>query len=142
MVIADLANYQVPIEGTVPQTYRHRRAWKRDRLRVPTQLPASERDRLINAGAIAPLAQAEEAFEELAAAEGPLPPGEDGDRELASMSAADLIAYVGQHPSERLRVAEVEAAHKKRKTVLDAATELVDEAAAGREVPGLVDREF
>lgn len=45
------------------------------------------------------------------------------DEQLATMGAADLIAFVGQHPDQRARVRELELAKKEskqRSTVLDA----------------------
>lgn len=118
VVVWDMVNWAEQTPGTNPPVYVHKRAYKR----ATVELPQGEFDRLSGMGAVAKPEQAAEAVAELAATRQPIPPGEEGDRELAGYSAADLIAYVTQFPGEKMRVLGIESQRSKpRATVVEAA---------------------
>lgn len=118
VVVWDMANWSEQTPGTNPPQYAHRRAYKG----ATVDMPQAEFDRLSGMGAVAKPAQAAEAQADLAATRQPIPPGTEGDQELATYSAVDLIAYVTQHPGEKRRVLGIESQRNSpRATVLKAA---------------------
>lgn len=114
-VVFDVVSWREPIEGTVPLQYTHESAYRGQTV----DLPVAEVKRLVALGAVVEGEDVAAALAAWDASAGPAPATEDGDAELAALSAADLIAYVNQHPGEAARVYALEAARRSpRKTVI------------------------
>lgn len=108
VAVHDVVGWREPVPDTNPVRYKTRRVFIGQAL--PSSLPASERDRLLEAGGIA--AAGRDAAEALAAkADGGRPTvamGEVGDNELSGWAQPNLIAYVTQFPTEAERVNRIE----------------------------------
>lgn len=118
VVVHDVINTRVQTRD-YPAEFEYGRAFREQQV----DLVQSEFDRLLALGAIAPADEPEEVRAALADADAvgtPYEQGQAGDDYLAGLSAPDLIAYVTQNPSEAQRVYRIEAATKKRVTVLKA----------------------
>jgi hypothetical protein len=116
VIVFDGAAWRVPVEGTVPQQWDHVSGVRGQEV----DLPVAEHARLLKLGAIAAVEDAAEAIEALDRETGPAPLGEEGDDQLRSLSAVELIAYVTQNPGEAQRVFDLEKAGKRRATVVQA----------------------
>lgn len=113
VVIADVVAWTTPREGK-PDDPQYHRAGKGKTIELPTK----EFDRLAGYGAVAEPGVAAQAAEERATLE----TSAYTDDELAALDASELVAYVGQHPDDALRVFNLEQERKRgpRKTVVEA----------------------
>lgn len=111
-VLFDVIGWSTPIEGRLDG----RRDYHSARRGEEVDLPDSEVERLEALGAVG--TQAEATASASAAAE----PPSASDEQLASMNVEELVAYLGQHPSEAQRVVTLEEGREKpRKGVLEPA---------------------
>lgn len=116
-VLFDAYNWQTPREGQ-PGKFHHNRALRGDVIDVSDD----EAARGLALGALSASA--------LDSAKAETESGEPrawGDEQLRGANADDLIAYVGQRPSEAERVQELENKRSRpRKTVLEAIERIID----------------
>lgn len=123
VVIADVVAWTTPVEGR-PLDPEYHRASRGARV----ELPPAEFDRLARYGGVAEPGVAAQAQAE----RDELDTGTFTDEELANLNATELVAYLGQHPDEAMRVYQLEAARTgaksgPRKTVLAATGLTTDE---------------
>lgn len=111
VVTFDVFTWVMPRPGK-PGEVDHFRAFLGDRVKLVQDVA----DRALGLGAVALPDDAPDMRRQVEALAGPV----SDDSELADMTAAELIAYVGQHPDEASRVAAFEAANQARPNVLKA----------------------
>lgn len=113
----DVYSWQEPIEGTIPTQFSHLTAKRGDVITVT----AKELERGVDLAALTAGTVDVNAVGDPDAVDGPL--GDDlTDEEIAELDAPQLVAWLGQHPDEAERVADLEEQRARpRKTVLTAA---------------------
>lgn len=119
VVVSDGFTWREEVPGTSPKQYLHHHGWRGETVSLPPK--ALARGLALNAvarAADAPAAAAENAAVTDAVAAGP-----DGDAELMSWPAPDLVGYLVQHPEEAQRVFALERERRRgaRATVVRAA---------------------
>lgn len=110
IVLTDAYSWMTPVAG-VPGRWQHNSARRGATVHVSAE-EAKRGEELGGLGSLSDLAVVEAAAGE---------PGSAPDEQLGAYNAEELIAYVGEHPSEAERVRDLEAARERpRKTVAEA----------------------
>jgi hypothetical protein len=120
IVVTDSVSWREPVPGASPPAWITYSAFKGQRVGMGPDALA----RHLKLGSVARPEDAQQAAAEQDALAAIIPAGDEGDEQLRTMGHAELIAYVGQHPTEAQRVFEIEQERpepRRRVTVIRAA---------------------